>query len=113
MVQSAFDALDAYAAQQVETLLRTVVVDIYHTADAGLNDQFRTLDARGVGYVEGRAVAVVCALCHLGYGVGLGMEHIRLGFAALVLAYIQFFISSFSQTDFGYDAPLASKRCRK
>ena len=33
-------AVDAYAAQELKALLRAVVVAIYHTLDAGLNNEF-------------------------------------------------------------------------
>ena len=62
-------ALDSHLAQQVEPLLRTVFVAVDHAPYAGLNDEFRTLDAGRSGDVERRAVAVVGAFGHLRDGV--------------------------------------------
>ena len=79
-------ALDSHLAQQVEPLLRTVFVAVDHAPDAGLNDEFRTLDAGCGGDVECRAVAVVGAFGHLRDGVGFGVEHVGFGLAGFVLA---------------------------
>ena len=41
----ALNALYAYALEKIQTILRSVVVAIYHTLDTRLNDELRALDA--------------------------------------------------------------------
>ncbi len=82
----AADAFDADAAQQVEPLFRTVLVAVDHAPDAGLDDEFRALDAGGRRNVERRTVAVVGRLGDLRNGVRLGMEHVGFRAPRLVLA---------------------------
>lgn len=81
-------ALDAYAAKKLDALLRAVGVGIYHTLDTCLNNQLCALYAGRCRNVERRAVAVVSALGYLRDGVCLGVKHVGLGLAHIVLADI-------------------------
>ena len=68
------------------SILAVIGVAIYHTTYARLNNQLGTLDAGRCGDVECCSVAVVGTFCHLGDGVGLGVQNIGLGFAHIILA---------------------------
>ena len=40
LLHLSLDALDANAFQQVETILGAIVIEIYHSLDTRLNDEF-------------------------------------------------------------------------
>ena len=80
--------IDVGTAQQVDAVGEAVVLAVYDTADASLDDEFGTLDAGRGGYVDGGTVAVVVAAGELRDGIGLSVEDVGLGDVVVVLADI-------------------------
>ena len=74
--------------QQFASLLRPVFLGVNHPPDAGLDDEFRTFDARRRGNVYRRPLAAVRRSCDLRNRIRLGMEDVGLGQSVGVLADI-------------------------
>lgn len=78
--------LDAGTAQEFDAVGQPVLLGIYDASDAGLDDEFATLDAGRVGHVERGPVGIVARTGDLGDGIGLGVEDIGLRQSVLVFA---------------------------
>ena len=76
----------ADSAEQVHAVRQPVLVLVDDSPYACLDYQLRAFYAGGCRHIQGRALGAVAGLGDLGYGVGLRMQHIRLGDAVLVLA---------------------------
>lgn len=75
-------------AEQIETVVKPVVLAIDHPLDSGLYNELGALYAWRGRDIERGTIAVVRAACKLGDGVGLSMEHVGLGDSLVVLANI-------------------------
>lgn len=74
--------------QKVDSVGQTVQFIEYHPADTGLYYQLGTFDTWRSGDVQSGILARVVAAGKLGYGICLGMQHIRFGVPVGILAYI-------------------------
>ena len=82
------DHLDACTAQQVDAIGEPILLAIDHPTDAGLDDEFGTLDTGRGRDIDGGTVAVVVATGEFRDRISLSMKHIGLGDVVLILSHI-------------------------
>ena len=81
-------AFHACTAQEVDSVGKSVKVVEHYAPDAGLYDEFRTLQTWRGCNVERRAVTRIIAPGYFSNGVCFGVEYVRLGRACIVFAHV-------------------------